>query len=263
MKSGVHMTLQERRAKRQKAREPQTFPQEVLDKMIKDFWDDSPALQYMRDRGFDDKTLRTYGLGYSRAKNMVATPMHDVNGRPVGVIGRSLPPEDKRFKNSVGLPTSHTLWNMHRAKTHGDTVIICEANFDAMRIAQAGYPNVVACLGGNFSDEHAEQLARMFTTIVIMTDNDDSTKHVYIGCKKCRAKGLDKCAGHNPGRALGATIASEMMKRGKVVRWAAYDDKIVYPHGAKDAGDMTDEEIRKCIKGAVSNLTYKSWKISF
>jgi hypothetical protein len=41
--------------------------------------------------------------------------------------------------------------------------------------------------------------------------------------------------------------------------WAAYDDTCIYPHNAKDAGDMTDAEIRQCLKGAVPNLIYSSW----
>lgn len=255
------ISLKERRAKREE-RAMLNFPQEVLDKMKRDFWNDSPALEYMKQRGFTDSTLDTFDIGYSAQKNLVATPMHDIEGKPVGVIGRTVN-GDKRFKNSVGLPTSQTLWNIHRARKNGDTVIVCEANFDAMRIAQAGYPNVVACLGGNFSPYHADQLAWNFSNVIIMTDNDDSTKHTYIGCKKCTAKGFKVCRGHNPGRALGATIASEMTNRGKVVRWAAYDENIVYPHDAKDAGDMTDEEIRQCLKRTVSNFTYNSWKIAF
>lgn len=261
LKTGTRLSLKERRAKRE-AKQVPNFPQEVLDKMKRDFWNDSPALDYMRQRGFTDSTLDLYDIGYSAQKNLVATPMHDIDGKPVGVIGRTIGPE-KAFKNSVALPTSQTLWNIHRARRTGDTVIICEANFDAMRIAQAGYPNVVACLGGNFSPYHADQLAWNFSNIVIMTDNDDSTKHTYIGCRKCKAKGLKACVGHNPGRALGATIASEMTQRGKVVRWASYDDKTVYPHGAKDAGDMTDDEIRQCLKQTVSNFTYNSWGIAF
>ena len=43
--------------------------------------------------------------------------------------------------------------------------------------------------------------------------------------------------------------------------WAAYDDTCVYPHNAKDAGDMTDEEIRQCLRNAISNLEYSLWNI--
>lgn len=231
-----------------------TMPEDLVDRLHEDLMGSPEALEYMKGRGFNEKTLREYRVGYSPAKNMISTPMFDVSGNPVGVIGRGL--EGKVFRNSVDLPTGRTLWNIHNAKTH-DTVIVCEANFDAMRISQAGYPNVVACLGGNFSPEHAEQLERYATFIVIMTDNDDPNGHRVENCRRCSSAGYVLCRGHNPGRKLGAKIADEMTARGRVVRWAVYSESEIYPRGAKDAGDMTEEEIRQCIQNAESNFKYK------
>jgi hypothetical protein len=42
--------------------------------------------------------------------------------------------------------------------------------------------------------------------------------------------------------------------------WASHEYGKIYPHSAKDAGDMTDEEIKLCINNAVSNIEYQSWK---
>jgi hypothetical protein len=41
--------------------------------------------------------------------------------------------------------------------------------------------------------------------------------------------------------------------------WASHEYGKIYPHDAKDAGDMTDEEIKSCIKNAVSDIEYRSW----
>jgi DNA primase len=265
MKSGNITSLAERRARKRRMEEVKIFPQEVLDRMKKDFWNDSPALEYMRKRGYSDEILYKFNIGWSANKGMVSTPMYDVQGQPVGVIGRSIG-DQKQFNNSVGLPTSQMLWNIHNAaKTGSDSVVIVEANFDAMAVAQAGFPSVVACLGGNFSQEHADQLAMNFSRIVIMTDFDDAEKHKYQGCKKCGARGYKYCLGHNPGRALGQTIATEMAKRGRDIRWAAYQEREVFPEGVKDAGDMVREpsKIAQCIDGAVSNYVYNSWKIHY
>ncbi len=235
------------------------WPQETLDRLYEDFWDWEPAVNYMFDRDFEEETLRDFKIGYSHKQNFVVVPMHNPAGQPVGIIGRRPDKEDKAFKNSPGLPTSKTLWNFHRARRQGDSVIICEASFDAMRVHQAGFPNVVACLGGNFSPYHAEQLDRTFNTIILMTDFDKKDKHMYLDCKKCKKQGSNLCKGHNPGRDLGAKIAENM--KGKRVLWASYDDGIVYPNDAKDAGDMTDDEIRMCIKNKVSNFQYLKWKL--
>lgn len=236
------------------------FPQDLLDRMYGDFWsaDNPQARDYMKSRGFEKGTMIDYRIGYSPKNNMIITPMHNQHGLPVGLIGRVAGTE-KRFKNSNGLPTSQTLWNIHRARATGDAVIICESNFDAMRISQAGYPNVVACLGGNFSPLHATQLDKYFNRIIIMTDFDNKTSHTYTGCRKCFKKGLKNCRGHNPGRALGTTIATEMVR--KQIQWASFEPGVVYPEGIKDAGDMTDAEIRQCIKNSVSNFEYNSWRI--
>lgn len=229
------------------------FPQEVLDRMKKDF-PGSVAQEYMHSRGFSDETLDYFDVGYSLKKNMVGVPMHDPAGRPIGLIGRTPSHEDKRFKNSLNLPKSKTAWNFHRAKREGDTVIVCEASYDAMRIHQAGYPNVIALLGGHVTSYHLEQINRTFSKVIIMTDFD--AKQYRPNCRLCNYK---TCRGHRPGRDLGRSISQKLPH--KKIMWAAYDDTCVFPHGAKDASDMTDEEIRQCLRNAVSNLAYSQWQI--
>lgn len=229
------------------------FSQDILDRMYDNFWECAEAIDYMTEaRGFTEETLRSFRVGYDRG--YVTVPMHNPDGMPVGVIGRPPSKINKKFKNSKKLPVSKTLWNMNRAKREGDTVIICESSFDAMRITQAGYPNVVACLGGNFSDFHASQINRHFSTVVIMTDFDDRTKHMYDGCRKCAREGINLCKGHNPGRDLGSKIATTLSR--KNILWTMHNDKLVYPHKAKDAGDLTDDEIRHCLVNAVGSFTY-------
>lgn len=248
----------------QKALEPAEFKEWQYAKSIpvmeEKLFSDTKALAYMKEtRGFDEAILREYHIGYNDKRDLICVPMYNAAGIPLGVIGRSPSTTEKIFKNSPGLPTSKSLWNIQKAKRTGDTVIVCEASFDGLKIAQAGYPNVVACLGGNFSPYHAEQLRMYFNTIVIFTDYDDKELHRYVDCRKCMKLGLDKCKGHNPGRALGRKIADTMS--GKSIKWASYESGLIYPHGAKDAGDMTLAEIRQCIKNAVSNLEYSSWGI--
>lgn len=237
------------------------FSQDKLDKLEAYLWGAPEVVKYLEDdRKFTDETLRFFHIGYSPKKKMVTVPMHDIKGRPIGVVGqRASNDAEKVFKNSKKLPTSKTLWNIHRAKRCGDTVILCESSLDAMRIHQSGYPNVVACLGGNFSAYHAEQISRIFSTVVLMTDFDKRGDHIYPGCRICGKEGLNLCKGHNPGRDLGKRIV-ELFPQKKIL-WASYDDKRVYPHGAKDAGDMSDEEIRQCLHNAVPDFVYRRWNL--
>lgn len=251
LKTETTVSFEERLA-RELAVEPEwvAFPQEVLVKCYNDFWETPKALDYMHGRKFEDETLKYFRIGYSAKRDAVMVPMHSPDGQPIGVIGRSL--QGKRFQNSVNLPKNKTAWNFHRAKREGDTVIVCEASFDAMRIHQAGYRNVVALLGGNFSEYQAAQLGRAFNHIVIMTDYDK--KQFHKECAKCKRAGVRLCLGHNPGEQLGGIIANKM--KGKRISWAHCGGATRFPDGCKDAGDMNDTQIRYCISNAISNVEY-------
>lgn len=234
------------------------FEQSVLDGAVAAF-KGSIAETYMKSRGFLDDTLEYFGVGYSKAQGMVIVPMHDPKGTPIGLIGRTPSDTEKRFKNSTNLPKSKTTWNFHRAKKTGDTVIVCEASYDAMRIHQAGYPNVVALLGGHLTDWHVAQLGRTFTTIIIFTDFDK--KQYRPNCRMCKDVKFKhnevRCRGHRPGRDLGRSIADRLSH--KRIFWAAFSDTEVFPGEAKDASDMSDEDIRTCIKNAVPHTEYTLW----
>ena len=207
------------------------FSQETLDKLYLGLKESKEALQYLSQRGINEDSIHYFKLGYSQNMDMVITPVHSPDGIPIGLVGRSI--QGKSFKNSNNLPKSKTLFNVHRAKKIGDQVIVVESNFDAIRIHQAGFPNVVATLGGFLSIEQQNLLNRYFNKITIMTDADLA------------------------GRELGLSIANKL--RNKDILWASYEYGKIYPHDAKDAGDMTDEEIVACIKNSVSDIEYRTW----
>jgi DNA primase len=207
------------------------FSQDTLNRLHADLAGNKIAKDYLKSRGINEDSMKHFALGYSTSMNMVITPVHSPDGTPIGLVGRSI--EGKSFKNSTNLPKSKTLFNVHRAKKIGDHVIVVESNFDAIKIHQAGFPNVVATLGGILSTEQHNILNRYFNKITIMTDTDLA------------------------GRELGLSIANRL--RNKDILWGSYEYGKIYPHDAKDAGDMTEEEIKACIKNSVSDIEYRSW----
>ena len=207
------------------------FSQQTLDELYNNLGSNPHAQEYFRHRGINDESMHYFKLGYSSNMGMVIVPVHSPDGLPVGLVGRSV--SEKKFKNSTNLPRSKTMFNIHRAKKIGDQIIIVESTFDAIRVHQAGFPNVVATLGGHISHDNISLLNRHFNKIIIMTDADQA------------------------GRELGMSIASRL--KNKNILWASYEYGKIYPHQAKDAGDMTDEEIKTCIKNSVSDIEYRSW----
>jgi len=207
------------------------FSTDTLNKLHLVLLSNNKAQEYFKSRGIDLDSINYFELGYSENMNMVTVPVHSPDSTPIGIVGRSI--EGKAFKNSTNLPKSKTLFNIHRAKKIGDHVIVVESSFDAIRVHQAGFPNVVATLGGFLSTEQHNLLNRHFNKITIMTDAD------------------------NAGRELGKSIANKL--KFKDLLWASYEYGKIYPHDAKDAGDMTDQEIKACIKNSVSDMEYRSW----
>ena len=207
------------------------FPQSKINELSTSLTLNKVARDYFISRGINDLSMSHFELGYSENQNMVTVPVHTLDGLPIGLVGRSI--EGKSFKNSTNLPKSKTLFNIHRAKKIGDHVIIVESSFDAIRVHQAGFPNVVATLGGFLSNDQHNLLNRHFNKITIMTDNDLA------------------------GRELGSGIAYKL--KNKDILWSSFEYGKIYPHDAKDAGDMTDEEIKTCVKNSVSDMEYRSW----
>jgi DNA primase len=209
----------------------QEFPADTLKKLYSELVSTKEGVEYFNSRGITQQGITDFGLGYSKNMGMVTVPVHSPDGMAIGIVGRSI--EGKSFKNSTNLPKSKTLFNIHRAKKIGDHVIVVESSFDAIRVHQAGFPNVVATLGGFLSTEQQNLLNRHFNKITIMTDADLA------------------------GRELGKSIVNKL--RFKDLLWASCEYGKIYPHDAKDAGDMTDEEIKACIKNSVSDIEYRSW----
>ena len=108
---------------------------------------DTFVFDILLDRGFNMDTLEYFEVGYSAIKNRVVIPARDQFYNLVGLIGRAVTKEQiPRYLYSTGFPKRSILFNLNNAKVY-DEVIIVEGSLDAMKIHQAGYPNVVATLG--------------------------------------------------------------------------------------------------------------------
>lgn len=216
------------------------FDQKILDRLRDQFWQVPDGHQYMVSRGFEDDTLRHFDVGYSVKQGMVTVPVHTIDGLPMGMVGRSI--SDKRFKNSPGLAKSKTVYNGHRARRHGGTIILTEASFDVMSIHQEGFPMVGALLGGTLSKEQVYIINRNFNKIIIFTDFDDKSKNPEK---------------RNPGRDLGKMIEKKFQH--KEVLWAYSGTEYVYHDNVKDATDLLKRPgaIKECIDNALSPWEYE------
>ncbi len=172
------------------------------------------AQKYLRYRDIA-QSINTHSLGYSESQDMVTVPVHSPDGMLLGFVARSI--EGKSFKNSPGLPKSKTLFNIHRVKSK-PFVFVVESSFDALRLSQQGIP-AVATLGAGVSKAQIKLLDQYFNSVYAIPDADAAGAEMVEKLKK----------------GLGSKVVS-----------------INLPTGAKDVGDLTNDQITK-LRGYMDN----------
>lgn len=179
-------------------------------------------LKYLIDRGFTEATLEKFEVGYSAKRNRITIPVFDDSGRLMGITGRALSGSPK-YQESRGLPKHKIFFNMEKAKNF-DTIVVVEGPLDAMRVDQAGFPNVVATMGTSLGSTKIKWLSK-FKEVIIFTDNDEE------------------------GRKIGRKVVNEL--KGKKISWA------IYPENIKDPGEMTEAQIAAAINNRKNDLIQK------
>jgi len=148
-------------------------------------------IQPFIDRGLSINTLKYFEIGFSEAKNRIVIPVRNHQYRVVGFIGRAIELDQQpRYLYNKGFKRADVLFNLQNAKRYSD-VIVVEGSVDAMKVHEAGFPNVVATLGAQVSDFQSKLLRKYFDTIIIFSDNDsagDAMRSAIMGL--CRGKNI-------------------------------------------------------------------------
>src|SRR5215472_6967128 len=136
------------------------------------------AHPYVEGRGITPTTARALGIGYYGGPGImqgrVVIPIHNKANQLVAYAGRSIQGDEPKYRFPPGFHKSQELFSFHRARHSGsDSVIIVEGFFDAAKVWQAGYRNVVALMGSSLSDAQAGLLLH-FRSGLLMLDGDSA-----------------------------------------------------------------------------------------
>jgi DNA primase len=129
---------------------------------------------YLRERGFTEETIRTFGLGYCHRglmKGRIAIPLHDKDGALIGYAGRIVDEEaigkdtprylfpGSRERNGTHheFRKSAFLYNGFRV-TNPSHLVVVESFTAVWWLTQAGITNVVALMGASCSKTQATLL---------------------------------------------------------------------------------------------------------
>lgn len=145
------------------------------------------------NKGFDENVLLDVGLInhgnkiYDIFKNRITFPIHNANGKPVGISARIYKQSDDakyvNTKETVIFKKGEVLFNYHRAVSEArlkKKLIIVEGQMDAIRVYSCGVKNVVATMGTALTKEHIKLLSKLNVKVVLCMDNDSAGEMATI-----------------------------------------------------------------------------------
>lgn len=141
---------------------------------------------YVEDRGISEETAKDFGVGFFPGRGSmsgrVVIPISNERGELVAYAGRAIDESEPKYKLPAGFRKSEVLYNLHRVLEDESTrtVIVVEGFFDTIKIAQAGFRNVVALMGTALSDAQ-EALLSPFREVVLMLDGDQAGQTAAAG----------------------------------------------------------------------------------
>lgn len=153
-------------------------------------WKRQPVLKYIKDRGFTDKTIRHFKIGAQKkdGKFWLTIP-HLVDGKAVNLKYRSIPPEQKAWRQEKG--SKKVLFNQD-VIAKANEVILTEGELKSAALWQHGFTNTISLTGGieNFQPDWVDQLAGLKKIYLVM-DADDAGQS---GARKLAQRlGMDRC----------------------------------------------------------------------
>ena len=205
-------------------------------------WDS--LLKYMRGKGYSYEELYEANLAnksekdgkvrfYDSFRNRVMVPIIDVRGNVVAFGGRVLDDSKPKYINSsdtLVYKKSLGVFGLNFAKNSKENRLILVAGYmDAITLHQAGFDNVIACLGTAFTGEMAHLLSRYADEILLCYDSDEAGQKATA-------------------RALGVLNSIGMKVR------------VVHLSGGKDPDEILrkygPERVRSLIDGAANDIEY-------
>ena len=138
---------------------------------------------YWSGRGFSERTIKSFGLGWSPITDTVTIPIRDSRGRLLGVIHRVLDGSKPKYLHPKGFQTGRNLFGSWLIGGHKKVAIV-EGPLDAIACWDAGVP-AVAAYGSRLTTGQAELVKKLgVTTLVVMTDNDLPGREAVLSIKK-------------------------------------------------------------------------------
>ncbi len=160
----------------------------------------NPKHPYLLNRGFTQKTIDDFGLGYcdrGLMKDRIAIPLHNQKGEFIGYAGRLIddstitdeqpkykfPGERKRDEVIYEFRKTLFVYNGHRVQGPVANLIVVEGFPAVWWLSQAGLTAVVGLMGSSCSNEQADIIKNLVSTggrLWFFPDGDPAGEHCAI-----------------------------------------------------------------------------------
>lgn len=162
---------------------------------VKDFLKQLDRPQYFINRGYEEKTLYNFNVGYCNNPlkplyERIIVPQLDSDGDVIACMGRSIYEKCEvcsefhnpkgicrkfsKWRNSDNFPSYYSLYNFFDAQKHiedSGIILITESSPNVWRLHEAGFPMSVATFGSKFSDMQKKLLDTLKVgTIIVVPD---------------------------------------------------------------------------------------------
>lgn len=198
-------------------------------------------LAALRHEGFDDDVAVEAGLArrgddgrvFGYFKDRVMFTIADGQGRAIGFGARAMGDAQPKYLNSPDGPLFHkgeTLYGLDLAREPGHKageIVVVEGYMDAIALAEAGLPNVVAPLGTAITETQIKRLWRIASAPTLCMDGDAAGR---------------KAAGRAAERALA------ILEPGRSLRFALLD-------GGQDPDDLVRTEGAAALRQRMEHAT--------
>jgi DNA primase len=142
-----------------------------------------PNHPYLKERGLEPATIKTFGIGYCRNGIMagrIAIPVHNETGQLVAYAGRWAGITDvhqPKYRFPKGFRKSQELFNLHRSLTADSNLpwVIVEGFFGCIKLWQYGVRHVIALMGSVLSKAQEELIRKHLrpqAKVILMLDED-------------------------------------------------------------------------------------------
>ena len=200
---------------------------------------------YIKEKGFSDEILKESGLFVIKEEgsrdyfwNRVMFPIMDVRNKVIGFGGRVMGDGEPKYLNSpetICFNKSQTLYGLNIAKkSRGREIILVEGYMDVISLHQSGFTNAVAGLGTALTDGNVSILRRYADTVILSYDSDLAGRNAAL-------RAIPKL------RAAGLSV--------KVVNLRPYKDpdELIKAEGA--------DEYKSRLNGAMNALIYEIYAL--